>query len=117
MELRTRTLKDAQHAGVERAGEHALDVGHDRAARGDHGFDGARDDVRGADAGTGDGWPNPAGQRRQDGVDDDDRASDPGDAAKAIPALDFRGQGAIHAAAQSRSMPPRVSHGNDLRAE
>ena len=47
-----RPLQDLEHARVERAREHSLHIGHDRAGGRDDGFDGTRGDRRRADART-----------------------------------------------------------------
>ena len=116
LDARAGPLQDAQHAGVHRAGEHALDLGDDGARGHDHRLDRAGRHAGGADAGARHAGPQQVGQPRDEQHHADDRHGGDHDA-DAHPAASFGGSDlAIHAGrlvkARARSRRLRI---NDLR--
>ena len=112
-----RPLQDLEHARVERAREHSLHVGHDRAGGRDDGFDGTCGDRRRADARTRERGTNPPGQRRENHGNEHGRDDDFQHAPQALLRFDTRGKRTIHAAVMTKGRAVLASSFNDLRVE
>ena len=102
LQMGARPLQDLEHARVERAREHSLHFGHDRAGGRDDGLDGTCGDRRRADARTRERGPNPPGQRRENHGNEHGRDDDFQHAPQALLRFDTRGKRTIHAAIMTK---------------
>ena len=95
-QVRARPLEDPQHARVERAREHALDLGGDRAGRHDDRLDGPRRDPGGADPRAVDRRAHPARKPDDDQRQDQNRHRDLEHPPAAILSSNFWSERAVH---------------------
>ena len=95
-QLRAGALDDAQHAGLDRAGDHLLDLGHDQARRADGRVDGAALDDRRPDGVAPQAGGNQAGQPQVGDDGQRERRAADGEAAAGLAARDVGVERAVH---------------------